>query len=209
MGEISGLDRRLAEAVSDGNVPACVELIAHGASANAADAFGDPCSCIAIDNGSGKMLRLLLESNADPNVKDRFGDACLVKAIDAEDTSMARALLGAGADANVKDRFGDPCLAKAIDAEALLMVQVLLRNGADPAAKDRFGEACLDKAASLGGAMLEVFKDAKTVVDVPALPGDSEPQVETLAERLAIARAELSQASLVVHAKKSGAGPKR
>jgi len=77
--EVSGVlkyvapDRKLVEAIEDGNADGVRALLSSGASARAADPDGVTLVMRAAATGHAEIVRLLLAAGADPTARDRHG----------------------------------------------------------------------------------------------------------------------------------------
>jgi cytohesin len=95
-------DVQLFEAVSAGQVDRVRELLAEGASPDAADEFDTTVLVQAIDDDHEEIARLLLEAGADPN-RSEGGDTPLMKAARSGLQATTRLLLDKGADVSAAD----------------------------------------------------------------------------------------------------------
>jgi len=143
-----GADTALLFAARVGDLESAKLLLAAGASANDADAWGVSAMVLAAHSGFGDVVEFLLENGADANAA-AAGFSALHLAIMRRDSRMAGALLARGADANAPLRTWTPTRRSSKDwnfAPELIgatpfwlaarfaqpdMMRLLLKHGAD------------------------------------------------------------------------------
>jgi ankyrin repeat protein len=105
-----GADTALMFAARVGDLESAKLLLAAGADANDADAWGVSAMVLAAHSGFGDLVEFLLENGADPNGAPgaAAGFSALHIAIMRRDAKMAGALLARGADANAPLRTWTP-----------------------------------------------------------------------------------------------------
>jgi ankyrin len=96
-----GGETALMFAARSGDLQSAKLLLAAGANANDADAWGVSAVTLAAHSGFADVVDLLLEKGADPN-RAPAGFTALHEAIMRRDARMAAALLSHGADANAR-----------------------------------------------------------------------------------------------------------
>ena len=144
-----GADTALLFAARVGDLESAKLLLAAGADANDADAWGVSAMVLAAHSGFGDLVEFLLENGADANAA-AAGFSALHLAIMRRDARMADALLSRGADANAPLRTWTPTRRSSKDwnfAPELIgatpfwmaarfaqpdMMRLLLKHGADP-----------------------------------------------------------------------------
>lgn len=153
------LDDALVEAVEQRDVDRGRELLACGASVDAArgtdwtcirlataradvemvrmlldwspdlERGSEPPLWMAVEDGSFEVVEQLLAGGADPNHRVR-GRGALILALERQDEDVALALVSAGADVEER-RQGDVPLVMAARSGSLRLVEAMLRAGAD------------------------------------------------------------------------------
>jgi hypothetical protein len=94
--EVSGVlkyvapDRKLVEAIDNGNADGVRALLADGASAKAADPDGVTLVMRAAATGHAEIVRLLLAAGADPTARDRHGRNAADRARDGLDAGTPK-----------------------------------------------------------------------------------------------------------------------
>lgn len=103
-------------------------LLARGADPNIKDGEGNTPLLVAVNNGAGGVIDLLVRGGANVNLGNGSGETPLIRAVQRRDLSLVRILLAAGADPDQSDRIAGlsardyahqdtrtPALAKVID----------------------------------------------------------------------------------------------
>ena len=147
--------RPLLEAITRGDTPAVLRLIASGTSPNAKDEEEVPVLMLATLFSDAACVELLLKNGADPNGADGSGATPLMWAV--PDIAKVRVLIEHGAAVNARSRnLGrTPLLIAAGYPGTVHLLELLLARGADLHAKDAAGNSALALAmqgAGPGGA---------------------------------------------------------
>jgi ankyrin repeat protein len=156
----------LAMAARYDAVSAAASLIAHGASVNARNRFGESALYQAARYGAADVAALLVKSGADVNVRDAIEDSRqtpLLRLVASSESDRlqafvetARTLIAGKANLNVRDADGDTALNNAVVRDKLPLVRVLLDAGANPGIADDNGWTPLHHAAQ--GGKLEIAR---------------------------------------------------
>lgn len=104
--------------------------------------------CVAAENGTKDVVKLLLDAGAEPNIADGYGDTPLYSATKKNHTDVVKLLLNAGVEPNVADKYGDTPLKLAVHNGCKMLVKLLLDRGAEPNITDNGGRTPLYWAAS-------------------------------------------------------------
>jgi ankyrin repeat protein len=116
--------RDLLDAARHGDAETVRRLIESGLDSDVRDDRGQAPIILAIRNGHGAVVQLLLDHGANPHSIDFEGEGtALAAAVRLADEAIARQLIAAGADLN-------PALIAAIEAGNAAMVELLLDEGA-------------------------------------------------------------------------------
>lgn len=102
---------------------------------------------MAIQHGSLKVLKLLIEAGADINIVDNNGENALIKAIIKKDYTCATYLIKSGANINYSDKYGRTPLIIASEYNDLIMVETLIDKEVDISKKDNNGNSAFIIAA--------------------------------------------------------------
>jgi ankyrin repeat protein len=136
VGDSTGV-RPLWGAVQGGHVTVAQILLAHGADLHNSDEPPDlyptypPALYVAVREGNGDMVRLLLDHGADPNLNGRRSETILQVAVTRSHNHLIQLLLDHGADLNAAGSDGDSVLESAARCGNLKAANILLQNGAD------------------------------------------------------------------------------
>ena len=141
---------RVLSAVSQGDVAAVNEAIAHGR-LNVRDRDGRTPAMYAVIDGRASVLDALLASGADVAAADQRGWTALHYAAQARDASAADKLLRNGAPVDAIDAFGNTPLWRAVFASQgdSSVIKVLLAHKADPHRKNSSGVSPVELAKSI------------------------------------------------------------
>lgn len=122
-----------------------VKLMALGTiNLNARDLDGTPALMLAIENGDGVMVSMLLREGADPDIMDReSGETALTMAAGRNSEDLVRRLLEGGADSNLENRGFETALIKAVHNANRAIIRQLIAAGADPQLQDVTGHSAL------------------------------------------------------------------
>lgn len=104
----------------------------------------------AVEAGSAKIIRLLLDERANIAFRDSNGDTALLRAARLGYTSIIQLLLTNGADIEARDRDNDTALLRAARQGDDSVIQVLLANGANIEARNISKHTSLTLAAHQG-----------------------------------------------------------
>ena len=140
-------------------------MLLSGINYNTRDIDGKPALIIAIENGDGEMVSLLLDAGADPDIVDRkSGEVPLTLAAARNNADLVGRLLAKGANPNVPNKQYETALIKAVSNDNRRMVSMLMEHGADPDWQDFTGHSAIWYAeASRRPGLLKLLK--------PAAPG--------------------------------------
>ncbi|HMQ29643.1 MAG TPA: ankyrin repeat domain-containing protein [Chloroflexaceae bacterium] len=112
-------NRRLYDAIEEGDVGAARRLLDDGADPNSSwrgfdhvrtDRYFFKPLPYALWRGEPEIARLLVEGGADPNVRSPKGEPALILAASAGHVELVRALLAHGADPNISMPSGETAL---------------------------------------------------------------------------------------------------
>ena len=176
----ASLNRKLFEAIKNGQVDKMRRLIKRGAELNSQNELGQSPLSWAIDknqieivrvllteyNLNSKMInnalfdavylgdidiaKLLIENGADINTQKEFSDTPLHKAVREKNFDLVKLLIEYGADVNMQNHLGDTPLHRAVESARVDLVKLLIENGADVNIKDNAGWTPLHMAALNG-----------------------------------------------------------
>jgi len=189
LSQLETMPREFIEAVDKGNVSKCRALLQEGANGYMKDSNGKPAILIAIDNGHGQIVSLILKKGLDPNMKF-FKNKKLtlfVYAVHNMKYQSALEILKAGGRADFNHRYkdGKTALMIAIDQKNAALINLLLTQNFDPNRTDQFGNTALmyaaqmnlysvtDKLLEKGGDPTIRQVDGKTASDIAEKKGNS------------------------------------
>jgi uncharacterized protein len=126
-------------------------LLAAGANANAANAYGVTPLSLACTNGSGRMVERLLQAGARPDAALATGETPLMIAARSGAVDAVKSLVARGADVNAKgtERSQTALMWAAAERQSAV-VRVLLEMGADVNASSSTGHTAVLFAARNG-----------------------------------------------------------
>jgi DivIVA domain-containing protein len=123
----------LLQAVMDQDLKKVEEILASGASPDAANPKGETPLMVAAYHGDSKIARALLEAGADPNIKEKeWGVTALMYASFKGNLTIVEMLLNKKADPDIRNREGWTALMCAAFDGHPKTVQLLIKKGADP-----------------------------------------------------------------------------
>jgi ankyrin repeat protein len=142
-------DRRLIEAVKNGNREAVRALLKQNAPVNALDADGTSALHWAARADDIETVQILLKAGANAVIADRYGITPLSLAAEVGDAVMIETLVKAGADVNATQPDGETVLMTAARTGKPDALKVLISHGANVNAREKqFGETALMWAAA-------------------------------------------------------------
>lgn len=142
-------DRRLIEAVKNGNRSGVRGLLKQRAPVNASDADGTTALHWAVRASDEEVIQLLIRAGANVKSADRYGFTPLALAAENGNAAVIEILLKAGADANAMLPEGETVLMTAARTGKADAIKALIGHGANVNAKEnRFGETALMWAAA-------------------------------------------------------------
>ena len=129
-----GANKRLLDAVAQGDIKVVKELLTNGANVGAKNAGGETVLNLAVFCGHKKIVELLIENGANVNERYHSGETPLHLAAHLEHKGIVELLIKNGADVNAKSSpnpFAETPLDKAGVANET--VDLLRRHGAKSA----------------------------------------------------------------------------
>ena len=163
-------------AVHHGELESVTDLLAAGASADAANRYGVRASYLAAENGDAAIMRALLDAGADPNATFAEGETLLMTAARTGDVATIEVLLAAGTDVNARERRGgQTALMWAAAEDNGPAIAALLAAGAERDALEATGEFTAIAFAVRAGAVdaAEALLDAGADPDATLTDGTS------------------------------------
>jgi ankyrin repeat protein len=158
-------------AVHRGERERVLELLAAGASVDAANRYGVRPAYLAAENGDAATMRALLEAGADPRATFAEGETLLMTAARTGDVATIEALLATGADVDATEgRGGQTALMLAAAENNGPAIAALIEAGADANAKLPDGTsllvlAALNQSYEAAAVLLEHGADPNAAVD--------------------------------------------
>lgn len=123
-----GLDRKLAETISAGDIAQLKVLLDQGADINARNKEGETLLMLAALEGRAEIVRFLIDRGADVKARDGFGATALLYAAMGGSLDTMKVLIDRGADPDVKTDDGQTALSVSImrgnDAAVRFLEQV-------------------------------------------------------------------------------------
>jgi ankyrin repeat protein len=142
-------DRRLIDAVKNGNRETVRALLKQRAVVNATDADGTAALHWAVRANDEETTELLVRTGANVKIADRYGITPLSLAAENGNGAVIDILLKAGADPNAMLPEGETALMTAARTGKVEALKTLIAHGANVNAKEnRFGETALMWAAA-------------------------------------------------------------
>lgn len=152
----SELDKKLAQAVIEGNIEEIESWLIEGANPDirieshfriATHVWGLTTPLIfASEEGHTQMVKLLLDHHADVNAQDDQKKTALMVATTKGHTKIVKLLLDHDANVNVQDYVQQTALIHAPLYDYTTLVNLLLKHGADIKLKTKYGETALHYA---------------------------------------------------------------
>ena len=140
------LNRKLFEAIKNGQVDKMRRLIKRGAELNSQNKMGKSPLRWAIDKNQIEIVRVLL---TEYNLNSKMINNALFDAVHLGDIDIAKLLIENGADINTQKKFGNTPLHKAKDSFGcgyIKMSEFLIKNGADVNMQNHLGDTPLHRA---------------------------------------------------------------
>jgi ankyrin repeat protein len=107
-------------------------LLAHGAKADAIDAFGWCALTLADEKVTIGLVKQLLDRGADPNRVAMHGDPAICQFAEFGRADVVKLLLDRGARVDAEGHYSQTALGKAANQATLELITLLLSRGANP-----------------------------------------------------------------------------
>ncbi len=143
------MTERLLSACQSGNLSAVKEMLAEGIDPSLPGEDGCSALVLASAQGSGNVVKALLDAGVDAN-SDQRGITALVAAARNGHLEAVKLLLKYGAEPNLQNDLRVTALSQAAARGHLAVVQALLLSGADPNTADIAGISTLHHAVAVG-----------------------------------------------------------
>ena len=140
------LNRKLFEAIKNGQVDKMRRLIKRGAELNSQNELGKSPLRWAIDKNQIEIVQVLL---TEYNLNSKMINNALFDAVHLGDIDIAKLLIENGADINTQKKLGNTPLHKAKDSFGcgyIKMSEFLIKNGADVNMQNHLGDTPLHRA---------------------------------------------------------------
>jgi len=159
---IAQMQRRLCDAIHDGESILVINLVESGADVNHCDWWAETPLDLAA--GNFEIAKYLIDKGADVNGKSIFKGTPIMSAASKGNIPLMRLLIEKGADVNAAAESGFTALMHASEGSFLEgkghleAVKILLDNGADVNAKDMGGDTALIYAVKTGPENSEIVQ---------------------------------------------------